>query len=114
MSAEHRDGADPVQGPRLWSVEPHAAWTRSTDGSAAVMDMRVGVPLTLSVTGTLVWEVLLGGRGPEDDLADVRPRSQEEIVVTVAEVCQVPREVVHDDVVGFLGSLARHGILHHR
>ena len=89
-----------------------AAWTRAKDGGAVVVDMTVGRPLALSPSGTAVWEALVGGLEPEEDLAGAPgPRSAEALAAEVAAAYGLTGADVADDVAAFLTMLARHGVV---
>lgn len=97
----------------LWCARTDAAWTWADDDTAVVMALDSGLPLRLSPTGSLVWEVLLGGRSPEDLIGDppLAPLREEEVVAQVAAACDLAPEVVSEGVLAFLGILEQRGIV---
>ena len=98
---------------RGWRVVPTTAWTRATDGTTVVMDMTSGIPLHLSATGSLVWDVLVADRSPEVAL-DEPPLTllhEKDVVAEVAAAFDELPGTVETGVVAFLDQLADRGIL---
>lgn len=118
MAAEHFPSAHPPTsaGGRAWAVAPATAWTHTEGGDVVVMPLASGIPLRVSATGSVVWDVLVGGRTPEDDLAADPPTPVSEAALT-AEVAAAfglgPAEV-SEGVRDFLSLLERHGVLERR
>ena len=113
MAVEHPTtplGASP-EAP-VWTVAPAVAWTHSDDDSAVVMAMAAGQPLQLSPTGSLVWEVLVHGRTPDEDLLNPPPAplALDDLVAEVAAAVGESPETVRDDVAAFLRMLEAHGV----
>lgn len=98
---------------RAWRVAPTTAWVRSGEHQVTVMDLDEGNPQVLSPTGSAVWELLLDGRTPEDDLAADPPKPVEEEALcgAVAEAFGVDVEVVAADTRAFLAMLAGHRLV---
>lgn len=95
-----------------WAVSDSAAWTRTAEGGAVVVDMTAGRPLELSPSGTAVWEALAGGLEPEEDLAGAPgPRDLETLAAAIAAAYGLTAQDVLDDVAAFLTMLARHGVV---
>lgn len=96
-----------------WALAPDIAWALTDGGDAAVMHLEHGVPLLLSPTGHAVWDVLVGGRTPEDDLtADPpAPLSASDVTVQVADAFGLAPADVAADVHVFLEMLEAHGVL---
>ena len=96
-----------------WALAPDIAWACTAGGQAAVMTLEAGQPLLLSASGDVIWEVLVGGRTPEDDLiADPPvPLSTTDVTVQVAEAFGLAPADVAADVHAFLEMLEAHGIL---
>ena len=102
-----------VETPEGWALAPDIAWARTADGQAAVMTLEAGQPLLLSASGDVIWDVLVGGRTPEDDLvADPPvPLSTTDVTVQVAEAFGLAPADVAADVHAFLEMLEAHGVL---
>ena len=96
-----------------WALAPDIAWARIVGGQAVVMTLEAGQPLLLSASGDGIWDVLVGGRTPADDLvADPpAPLSTTEVTVQVAEAFGLAPADVAADVHTFLEMLEAHGIL---
>ena len=96
-----------------WALAPDIAWARTADGQAAVMTLEAGQPLLLSASGDVIWDVLLGGRTPEDDLAadPPAPLSASDVTVQVADAFGLAPAGVAADVHVFLEMLEAHGVL---
>ncbi|GAA3783816.1 hypothetical protein GCM10022241_06180 [Micrococcus endophyticus] len=96
-----------------WAVAPGVAWALTDGGGAAVMHLAHGVPLLLSPTGHAVWDVLVGGRTPEDDLtaAPPSPLSEEAVAAETAAAFGLAPEDVAADVGAFLAMLEQHGVV---
>lgn len=96
-----------------WALAPDIAWARTPGGQAAVMTLEAGQPLVLGASGDVIWDVLVGGRTPEDDLvADPpAPLSTTDVTVQVAEAFGLAPADVAADVHAFLEMLEAHGIL---
>lgn len=105
MAAEHS--------PASWALAGDVAWARTPDGQAAVMTCEAGQPLLLSPSGEAVWDVLVDGRTPEDDLSadPPAPLTQTQVVGRVAASFGLAPGDVADDVLAFLAALADHGVL---
>lgn len=97
--------------PARWAVSATAAWTRTEEGAAVVVDMTAGRPLELSPSGTAVWEALVDGLEPEEDLAGApSPRTPEELAAEVAAAYGLATGDVLEDVTAFLAMLGEHGV----
>ncbi|MFL0425460.1 PqqD family protein [Micrococcus luteus] len=96
-----------------WTLAPDIAWARTPSGQAAVMTLEAGQPLLLSTSGGVIWDALVGGRTPEDDLvADPPvPLSTTDVTAQVAEAFGLEPADVAADVHAFLEMLEAHGIL---
>ena len=96
-----------------WALAPDIAWARTAGGQTAVMTLEAGQPLLLSASGDVIWDVLVGGRTPDDDLvADPpTPLSTTTITVQVAEAFGLDPADVAADVHAFLEMLEAHGVL---
>lgn len=96
-----------------WALAPDIAWARTADGQAAVMTLEAGQPLLLSASGHVIWDVLVGGRTPKDNLvADPpAPLSTTDVTVQVAEAFGLAPADVGADVHAFLDMLEAHGVL---
>lgn len=96
-----------------WALAPDIAWARIAGGQAVVMTLEAGQPLLLSASGDVIWDVLVGGRTPDDDLvADPpTPLSTTTITVQVAEAFGLDPADVAADVHAFLEMLEAHGVL---
>ena len=96
-----------------WALAPDIAWARTAGGQTAVMTLEAGQPLLLSASGDVIWDVLVGGRTPDDDLvADPpTPLSTTTITVQVAEAFGLAPADVAADVHTFLEMLEAHGVL---
>ena len=96
-----------------WAISPDIAWARTAGGQAVVMTLEAGQPLLLSASGDVIWDVLVGGRTPDDDLvADPpTPLSTTTITVQVAEAFGLDPADVAADVHAFLEMLEAHGVL---
>ena len=96
-----------------WALAPDIAWARIAGDQAAVMTLEAGQPLLLSTSGDVIWDVLVGGRTPDDDLvADPpTPLSTTTITVQVAEAFGLDPADVAADVHAFLEMLEAHGVL---
>lgn len=97
----------------VWCARTDTAWTWTDDRTAVVMSLDAGLPLRLSPTGSLVWEVLIGCRSPEDriDEPPLVPLRQDDVVAQVAAACEVSPEVVSEGALAFLGILEERGIV---
>ena len=102
-----------VETPEGWALAPDIAWARTAGGQAAVMTLEAGQPLLLSPTGHAVWDVLVGGRTPQDDLAadPPAPLATTDVTVQVAEAFGLAPADVAADVHTFLEMLEAHGVL---
>ena len=96
-----------------WAISPDIAWARTAGGQAAVMTLEAGQPLLLGASGNVIWDVLVGGRTPGDDLiADPPvPLSTTDVTVQVAEAFGLDPADVAADVHAFLEMLEAHGVL---
>ena len=96
-----------------WALAPGIAWARIAGGQAAVMTLEAGQPLLLSTSGDVIWDVLVGGRTPEDDLvADPpAPLSTTDVTAQVADAFGLDPADVAADVHAFLEMLEAHGVL---
>ena len=96
-----------------WALAPDIAWARTAGGQAVVMTLEAGQPLLLGASGDVIWDVLVGGRTPEDDLvADPPvPLSTTDVTVQVAEAFGLAPADVAADVHAFLEMLEAHGVL---
>lgn len=96
-----------------WALAPDIAWARIAGDQAAVMTLEAGQPLLLSTSGDVIWNVLVGGRTPEDDLvADPpAPLSASDVTVQVADAFGLAPADVAVDVHAFLEMLEAHGVL---
>lgn len=103
--------ADP-RSPR-WAPAPAVAWETVPDGGAVVMALTTGVPLLLSPSGGLIWDVLLGHRTPAEDLGahPPAPLTAEEVAAGVAELVGLEAQDLAGDVRAFLQMLAGHGVV---
>ena len=93
-----------------WALAPDIAWARTAGGQAVVMTLEAGQPLLLSASGDVIWDVLVGGRTPDDDLvADPpTPLSTTTITVQVAEAFGLDPADVAADVHAFLAVSYTH------
>ena len=96
-----------------WALAPDIGWARTAGGQAAVMMLDAGQPLLLSASGDVIWDVLVGGRTPEDDLvADPpAPLPTSDVTVQVADAFGLAPADVAADVHAFLEMLEAHGVL---
>ncbi|WP_414601896.1 PqqD family protein [Micrococcus sp.] len=74
------------------------------------MGLEAGRPQRLSPSAGVVWECLLGGLGPEEDLAEAAPRTEAEIVADVAAAFGLPEAEVTEGVTAFLRMLETSGV----
>ena len=116
MAAEQlrpADTATAAAAPATWRVDSDTAWTRTADDDAVVMGMAEGIPLRLSATGSLVWEVLVEGRTPAEDIAapPLTPWTEEDLVAEVARAAGMAPESIAPDVSAFLALLEQHGVV---
>ena len=96
-----------------WALAPDIAWARTAGGLAAVMTLDAGQPLLLSASGDVIWDVLVGGRTPEDDLVADPPAALPagDVAVQVADAFSLAPSDVAADVHAFLEMLEAHGVL---
>lgn len=96
-----------------WTLAPDIAWARTPGGQAAVMTLKAGQPLLLSTSGDVIWDVLVGGRTPQDDLAadPPAPLSTTDVTVQVADAFELAPADVAPDVHAFLEMLEAHGVV---
>ena len=99
--------------PSQWDLDPTTAWTRAEDEAVVVMDMATGVPLRLSPSGSVIWEILVGDRTPQDELActPLPAVAEDALVDEVAVAFDEAPETVAPGVTAFLTMLAARGIL---
>ena len=99
--------------PSQWDLDPTTAWTRAEDEAVVVMDMATGVPLRLSPSGSIIWDILVRDRTPQDELAcPPLPAVAEDVLVQeVAAAFGEASETVAPGVSAFLTMLAERGIL---
>lgn len=99
---------------RRWAPSPTAAWTRTAEGLAVVMDVEHGVPLLLSASGTAIWDAVVDGRGPFEDLHSCPPRPEMDIITAVAQSASGDVAEVAEDVITFLEDLVAHHVVNRR
>ena len=96
-----------------WALAADIAWARTPGGQAAVMTLEAGQPLLLSTSGDVIWDVVVGGRTPEDDLLahPPTPLSTTDVTAQVADAFGLAPADVAADVHAFLEMLEAHGVL---
>lgn len=94
-----------------WRPSQTAAWVEESSGDVVVMDLCTDEPLRLSPSAAAVWDALLDGLSPGDDLAAATPRTEPQVAATVAAVFGLSSEDVADDVHAFLRELEALGVV---
>ncbi|SHL37296.1 Coenzyme PQQ synthesis protein D (PqqD) [Micrococcus luteus] len=79
-----------------------------------VMDVEHGVPLLLSASGTAIWDAVVDGRGPFEDLNSCPPRPEMDIITDVAQSASGDVAEVAEDVITFLEDLVAHHVVNRR
>ena len=99
--------------PPQWDLDPTTAWTRAEDEAVAVLEMATGVPLRLSPSASVIWEILVRDRTPQDELAcaPLSAVAEDALVDEVAAAFDEAPETVAPGVTAFLTMLAERGIL---